>query len=156
MIEVDEKKPRGRPFKPGVCPNPGGRPKRDKALREAALCNGEELQRVLNRLIRLTKYELVQLESNPKTQWLEQVCAKAMIESGKTGDCNRLDFLLNRLIGRVQVAALVEHTGKDGTPIQVEHKQTIAHLIADEETQMLLERLADKMNGPKPPDKPDT
>ncbi len=98
----------GRDFKVG---NPGGpgRPPVPIELKEARKLNQVELELIMNKLMGLNVKELEDIKSASDTTAIVAMIASIMIVALKTGDQTRLDFLLNRLIGKVKEK--VEHSG---------------------------------------------
>lgn len=56
-------KPRGKPFLPGNCANPGGRPKMPKDLKELAQASAPEALRIALDLMKTAKSEQVKLRA---------------------------------------------------------------------------------------------
>ena len=88
-------------FKPGVSGNPSGRPKVLKDIAEARKQNSNSVARILNRFMNMDFDELKKLMQDPATQTLELMIGRVIVESIKTGDQTRLNFILDRMIGKV-------------------------------------------------------
>lgn len=100
----------GRPFKKGQSGNPKGRTPIPEEVKEARKFNKLEVERVLDKFLGLTRDELFIRLRDPQTAMLERIVGRIILKASKGGDHFRLDFLLNRLIGKVKEA--VEHSGK--------------------------------------------
>lgn len=91
-----------KPFKPGQSGNPGGRPKTPEDLREGRKLNQHELERVINKLLYLDKGQLQEVVRNPETPMLELIAASILAQAAQKGDQQRLEFVLQRMIGKVK------------------------------------------------------
>jgi hypothetical protein len=96
------KKTGGRDFKPGQSGNPKGGPGLPKDLREARKLGQLELERAVNRLIYLSRSELRAVIENPDTPMFDITIASIIAQAAQKGDQQRLEFVLNRIIGRVK------------------------------------------------------
>jgi hypothetical protein len=96
-------KPRGKgkPFKKGN-KLAVGRPKMTEEQKKLARMTRTEVMDVMSQIVRFNKKELMALKNDPKTSllkaWVGSVAAKGI----KLGDMDRLDKLLNRVIGKVK------------------------------------------------------
>ncbi len=84
----------------GVSGNPNGRPKLPQDVVEARKLNRNEVERILTRHVRMTKTELESAQKDPNTPALENLIVGVLLEGMKSGDHVRLNFLLDRLIGK--------------------------------------------------------
>jgi len=89
----------GRPpdhvkWKPGQSGNPSGRPK--------GIIRSDEVQALLGRLWKLTREELQKIVQDPKSTMGEIMVASVMARAAKDGDASRLQFLLDRAVGKVR------------------------------------------------------
>ncbi len=98
---MTKKKPTGRPFKPG---NPGGpgRSPLPPELKAARKLNRSQVEITLSRIIQMNETEIEVLMLDPYATAMEKITARIVQEASKRGDHFRLDFLFNRLIGKVQ------------------------------------------------------
>lgn len=89
----------GRDFKPG---NPGGpgAPRVPLELREARAVNKIEFERILNKYMYLTAPEINTALKSGQLPMLELVVAKILAKAFNEGDQRRLEFVLDRLIGK--------------------------------------------------------
>lgn len=92
------------------------------------LMNQRELEIILNRHIHKSVEELVSYSANAKNPTIDVLVAKILIQAIKRGDQNRLDFILNRLIGKPK--ELHDHTHN----VKVSYHSEIMKMIHDAET----------------------
>lgn len=100
----------GKDWVPGQSGNPKGRapiPEDLKALKEMSQI---EVDRSLHELIHFTFSELEAIRKNQSTSNLKRMLIAVILEAIQKGDHYRLDFLLNRIVGKVKDQ--VEHSGK--------------------------------------------
>lgn len=114
----------GRNFKPGQSGNPKGGPGLPGDLRQAKKLNRIEMERLLNKYLWITPGETKSIENDPTTSNMEQLVASIVNKAIECGDHARLDFLLNRLIGRVKDEIVVS-TVKPYVINNVDGTQTI-------------------------------
>jgi hypothetical protein len=88
-------------FKKGVTGNPLGRPAVPADLLEARKFTRLKLERVLNRMIHMTRQELSDYIKNPNIGAMELLLASILTKAISHGDYQRADFILNRLVGKV-------------------------------------------------------
>jgi hypothetical protein len=98
----------GRNFKPGNKANPHGRPQVPPEVKEARKLNQSQMELIFNKLIHMTEVELKAHWTNPQTPKFEKIVCKILNEAEIRGDHYRLDFVLNRLIGKVTEKVLHE------------------------------------------------
>lgn len=72
-----------------------------KDLRDARELTKKHLEGLLNKHLWLTKIEAKALVEHPETPLLEVLIASIVDKAVNHGDEKRLDFILNRLIGKV-------------------------------------------------------
>lgn len=77
----------------GVSGNPLGKPKQ--------LLTKDKVKSVLGKFCDMSIAELQAVANNPNAKMLEVMVANIMIKAAETGDYSRLDFILNRSIGKV-------------------------------------------------------
>lgn len=92
---------KGRPFKKG---NPGGpgRPKKPDDVRKASKLTRTELEKKLNYFLLMDATELETLLKDKKTPMLDVMVGRIVLMAAKHGDQTRLNFLLDRLVGKVK------------------------------------------------------
>ena len=109
------KKTGGRDFKPGQSGNPLGPPVLPPEVKEARKLTRIEFERIASQYMQMTKEEITKKLQDPKSTTLELIVMTIIHKAVKDGDQHRLDFLLNRLIGKV----------KDEVDVNVYPKPTI-------------------------------
>lgn len=99
-----------KPFKPGQSGNPSGKPKN--------LLTKDKVKAIVGKFANMTREELQSVVADPKSTMIEITVASIMVKAAKDGDYTRLDFILNRSIGRVldddnsaDQAAATDHKG---------------------------------------------
>ena len=98
----------GRNFEPGNTFGKGA-PKIPEDIKEMRKLNTIELERILNKYIDMTSAELLAAQKNKETKALDRMIISTIIKATNNGDHKRIDFLLNRLVGKVKEK--VEVTG---------------------------------------------
>lgn len=94
-------------FQPGQSGNPNGRPQLPPDLLKARKLNQIEVSRLINKYMNMS-IEEIELETQEKrTSALEAMIGKIIIEAQKFGDYSRVNFLFDRMIGKV--TEKVEH-----------------------------------------------
>lgn len=83
-----------RPFQKGQSGNPAGRPKN--------LLRTDEVRNLIGKLWRLSREELQKIVQNPKSSMGEIMVASIVAKAAQTGDYTRVQFLLERTIGKVK------------------------------------------------------
>lgn len=106
------KKTGGRNFEPGNQVNKGMEKitSEDKQARELTTL---EFMRVANQYIHSTVLELKQAMTHPDTKAIDIIVIKILVKAAEHGDQNRLEFILNRLLGKVPDK--IDHSSKDGS-----------------------------------------
>lgn len=92
----------GRDFKKGQSGNPNGRPKMPKELREAKRMRKTEFIGLLVKYLGHTLEELGAAKKDKKTPAIDRIVIAIVLNAIKHGDYKRLDFLMDRIIGKVQ------------------------------------------------------
>ena len=117
----------GRNWKKGETGNSKGAPKVPEDIKDARRLNGPEFDRIANKLLSMTKTEIVKIVNDANTPSLELIVASVVHKAIIEGDAKRLEYLLCRTIGKV--AQPVQHSGLDGGPIAI---QNVAELTPEE------------------------
>ena len=84
-------------FKPGQSGNPAGRAKDPQELHLIKQLTKREFSLLLNKILQCDPDKLKDFKGSVLEMWLAAGATKAI----KTGDYSRLEFLINRLIGKV-------------------------------------------------------
>jgi len=95
------KKPHAGLFKPGQSGNPSGRPKMPKELKEAKTLNQIQVAQLLNKFTHMTAKQLEERFNDPNATTMELMICKIVHQAIKTGDQARMNFLLDRMVGKV-------------------------------------------------------
>ncbi len=105
----------GRPFKKG---NPGGpgRPKRPKDVVTAARLTKTEAQGLLVKFMQMDITQLEAMLKDKKRKVIEHMIGRIALMGIKNGDQARLNFMLDRIIGKVKDE--IEHTVRKPTIIE--------------------------------------
>jgi hypothetical protein len=90
----------GRDFKPGK-PG-GGRPALPPEIKEARKLNQFEVEMSLSNHLRMNRAEISRVIKDPDSRMLDILVASIIAKAVQTGDAARLDFILNRTIGKVK------------------------------------------------------
>lgn len=106
-----------KPFKPGQSGNPSGRPKVPGDILEARKLNQVELERIINKYLYMDRESVKAAINNPATPMMELMVASIVAQAAQKGDQQRLDFVLNRLVGKVKDQLEV----KQVTPFVIKH-----------------------------------
>ena len=93
--------PKTGKFQKGYKGGPG-RPKKPDDVKAAAKLTRTNLEKKLNHFLAMDSDELSAILKDPKTPMLEVMVGRIVLMAAKNGDQTRLDFLLNRLLGKVK------------------------------------------------------
>ena len=101
-----QKKTRGRPFKKGESGNPKGRPPMPAEMREIKKLSPQYLKTIIAKLSRMTPEEMMTWVKEPEDRTdvpnnMEVMIASIIHKAITDGDHNKLNFLLDRTIGKV-------------------------------------------------------
>jgi hypothetical protein len=91
----------GRRFQPGQSGNPGGRPKTPEHLKKIRELRPEEVKLLLAKYARMTKRELASAAQDDTTPAIELIIASIVVDAIKKSDAQKLNFILDRSIGKV-------------------------------------------------------
>jgi hypothetical protein len=89
-------------FKPGQSGNPKGQPKLDKHLKEVQKLTGVRFNAIVSKYASCSKEELYAIVQDPKTSVLDLTVCSILSKAMSQGDHGRLNFLLDRTIGKVK------------------------------------------------------
>lgn len=107
------KKTGGRNFKPGQSGNPKGPATIPADIKAARELSKIEFERIANKYLFMTKNEITAAAMNAETPALELLVGSIVHKAVVEGDERRLNFLLDRLIGKVAERI----GGPDGKPL---------------------------------------
>lgn len=92
-----------KPWPKGVSGNPGGFPALPPELKAIKALTASEVNRRIAKYARMTRAELDAALKDKATPMLEVCIAKVFVTSAALGDYSRLNFLLDRAIGKAPV-----------------------------------------------------
>lgn len=118
----------GRDFKKGQSGNPNGAPRIPEDIKIMRKLTRIEFDRIVNKFLYSDKAEISRISSDPKTPLMELLIASIIHKAISQGDERRLNFFLDRLLGKVKDQ--VEMTGKDGSDVFQSFTQIVKE-IAD-------------------------
>lgn len=111
------KKTGGRNFKEGNIANPHGAPRVPQDLKDARKLSKIQFEILVNKYLFNKKQDLAVAAANPETPVLELLIGSIIHKAVVEGDERRLNFLLDRLIGKV--VDKVSNVDADGKAIQL-------------------------------------
>ena len=109
-----------KPFPKGVSGNPSGKPK--------GLLRREDVEAMMGRFAVMTREQLQLVVQNQKSTMLEIMIASVMAKAAKDGDYARLQFLLDRSIGRVKDISEVHQHNHDAA-LDLEPRENVLTLL---------------------------
>jgi hypothetical protein len=113
MDEWDEPvspKRRKHTWKPGQTGNPKGRGRLPPEIKQLKILSTMELMAGMNEIIRLNVSELKERMNDPNITSLEAGICKILFLAITKGDHIRMDFILNRLIGKSKETIEIQQT----------------------------------------------
>ena len=99
-----------KPFPKGVSGNPGGRPKVPEELKVARALTAEQFTELADLILKENLPELSKIAASSTESVLKAYVAKILVNGLRKGDYTALEWVLNRVIGKV--ADKREVTGK--------------------------------------------
>lgn len=87
-------------FKPGQSGNPKGRPKTREDLKKVKLMSGQDVRRLLQKLLDMPRKDLVAMVKDPETPQMELMIARVIDQGLQAGNPQMLNFLFDRTIGK--------------------------------------------------------
>jgi hypothetical protein len=91
----------GRDFLPGQSGNPKGRPPEPPELKAMKRMTKGELSLLINKYMQMDLVELGAIAHNPTTKAIDAMISSIIIQCIKQGDYTRLNFFLDRELGKV-------------------------------------------------------
>lgn len=89
-------------FKKGQSGNPGGKVKLPEDIKQARKLNQVELERIINKYLYMDRDAVKEAISSPSTPMMELMVASIVAQAAQKGDHARLEFVLQRMIGKVK------------------------------------------------------
>jgi hypothetical protein len=108
MTKKQNPPPEHTKWKKGQSGNPGGRPKLPAELKMIKELTGEEVKRLFAKYARMNKEEISSAVTDKTTPMFELVIAAGLVKAVKDGDYQKLNFILDRTIGKVVEKTEVE------------------------------------------------
>jgi hypothetical protein len=88
-------------FKKGQSGNPNGRPKLPEDLKKVKLLSDAEIKRLMAAFAQMTTEDIQGFSTDLKKPVLHVLLARIYLKAIEDGDQRRLDFILDRTIGKV-------------------------------------------------------
>ena len=95
-------------FKPKNNANPNGRPKLDKDVQEASRLTKTMILEILTQYMSMDVNSLKVMLQDPTKPVIHHIVGRVALKAINSGDHQRLDFFMNRMIGKV--TDKVEHS----------------------------------------------
>lgn len=92
---------KGRPFQKGK-PGGPGRPRMNPELKKIPGLSKEEVDKILAKFGRMSRAEIKDHMADPATPMLELMVGAVVMKAYQHGDQSRLNFILERTIGKVK------------------------------------------------------
>lgn len=118
-------------FKKGVSGNPSGRKRIAPEIRNASHLTKQTLIKILNEFIHMDREQIAAKLQDPKATMLEMAVGHIIAKAAKEGDTMRLNFLFDRIVGKV--TDVVENIHKDGGLADYEEipREALLKLVGD-------------------------
>lgn len=94
------KKTGGRDFQPGTSGNSNGRPKTPSDVKALVSLNNTEFVRLCTEFLYMSEEDLRKVAADPKEIVLKKMISNILKVAIETGDHKRLEFFLDRLVGK--------------------------------------------------------
>jgi hypothetical protein len=118
-------------FKKGDKIKGKGQPRVPDDVRGARLLNQRDVELIMNKHLEKSAQELVDYTQDLRNPAKEILIARIIVEAIKHGDHNRLQFVLDRLLGKPKEQ--VEHS------IKLSYHNEIMHMIRDAEADDIID-----------------
>ena len=99
------------PWRKGQSGNPAGKARMPEELRAVNSMTPPELAKIISKYFRCTREELQEIAIAAAAPALELAIASILVKSIQYGDYGRLNFLLDRCVGKPLVQTEMEHDG---------------------------------------------
>lgn len=110
------------PWKPGESGNAAGKPK--------GILTRDKVEALMGRFAQMSRAELQDVVQNPKSTMIEIMVAAVMARAAKDGDYARLQFLLDRSIGKVKDVSEVHQHSYDAA-LDAEPRENVLKLLRE-------------------------
>jgi len=88
-------------FKKGQSGNPAGSLPVNKVLKEVKLLTALEFRDMINKLMKYSQDELTAYVNDKDAPFIWRIYAKSLVKAYNTGDSERIETIMNRMIGKV-------------------------------------------------------
>jgi len=96
------KKTGGKNFIKGQSGNPNGRPKVPEDLKTIQSLSPSLMSKLINKYMAMNREQIIVKVKDPRTPMIETTIASILVKATQSGDYTRLNFLLDRSIGKVK------------------------------------------------------
>lgn len=117
-------------FKKGQIANPKGGVKLPPEVKTMRLMARIDFQRLADKYLHMTTAELRSVREDDNSTGIESMIASIIIEGRMGGDQRKLDFFLDRTIGKVTEKIVISDPDRDSADRQKKLEEAIAHLKA--------------------------
>ena len=100
-------------FRPGQSGCPTGKPPLPPEIKALAKLTREKLVVLLNHVVNLTESQAVERLKDPEVTLLQKGLIQVILKAAQEGDPKRLEFLFDRLVGKVDIGFQVTSSLKD-------------------------------------------
>jgi hypothetical protein len=115
-------------FKPGNKGGPG-RPQMPDDVRQAKTLTQAALELALSKYLLMNLEELKKAKADPETPMIDLLIISVVMHGISRGDQNRVDFLMNRLVGKVKQQ--IEHSGEINNPYMNKTREELEALVKE-------------------------
>lgn len=117
-------------FKKGQSGNPKGAAKLSPEVKHMRLMARIDFQRLADKFLHLTNGELRAIMKDDNSTGIDSMVASIILRGRDEGDQRRLDFFLDRTIGKVTEKIVISDPDRDSADRQKKLEEAIAHLKA--------------------------
>ena len=138
---------KAKQFKKGETANPKGRPQMLPEMHLMETISKQEIKMLLTRMLRMPVAELKAMLNDETKPAHEMAIARLVGTALARGDEKRMEFIYNRLVGKVreehnvthsmkpfdeQVADFIEETEREALPVPIEPEEPITEDVTNE------------------------